>query len=57
MRFGVAYAKKTEAEYVAEQRQRLEKSLHRRAKELGYELVKADGEVVTRPEPDMLLNA
>jgi hypothetical protein len=56
MRFGVAYAKRSEAEYVAEQRQRLEKSLHRRAKELGYELVKADGEVVTRPEPDMLLN-
>ena len=37
--------------------QRLEKSLHRRAKELGYELVKPDGEVLTRPEPAMLLNA
>ncbi len=58
MRYGVAYAKKSEAEYVAEQRQRLEKSLHRRAKELGYELVKPDGEVVAAtPEPDMLLNA
>jgi transposase len=57
MRFGVAYAKKTEEEYVTEQRQRLERNLHRRAKDLGYELVKADGEVVTRTQPNLLLNA
>ena len=57
MRYGVDYAKRSEAEYVAEQRQRLEKSLHRRAKELGYELVKPDGEVVTPPQPAMFLSA
>ena len=35
-------AKRSEAEYVAEQRTRLEKSLHRRAKEMGYELTKIE---------------
>ena len=45
-----------EAEFAAEQRTRLEKSLHRRAKEMGFELVKPDGEVVLTPEP-MFLNA
>ena len=56
-RFGMAYAKKSEAEYAAGQRRRLEKSLHRRARELGYELAKAGGEVATRPAPDVPLNA
>jgi len=46
----------SEAEFAAEQRTRLEKSLHRRAKELGFELMKPDGEVVPTPEP-MFLNA
>jgi len=49
MRYGVEYAKRSEAEFAAEQRTRLEKSLHRRAKEMGYELVKPDGEVVPTP--------
>ena len=39
MRYGVDYAERSEAEFAAEQRTRLEKSLHRRAKEMGYELV------------------
>ncbi len=56
MRYGVEYAKRSEAEFAAEQRTRLEKSLHRRAKEMGFELVKPDGEVVLTPEP-MFLNA
>jgi transposase len=42
MRYGVAYQKRSEAEYVAEHRQRQEQSLHRRAKELGYELKKIE---------------
>ena len=57
MRYGVEYAKRSEAEYVAEQRTRLEKNLKRRAREMGYELVKSDGEVVPTPEPTMFLNA
>jgi hypothetical protein len=40
MRYGVAYMQKTEAAYAAQVRARVEKSLHRRAKELGYELKK-----------------
>ena len=38
MRYGVAYAKREEAEYAEQVRGRLEKQLRRRAKELGYEL-------------------
>jgi transposase len=44
MRYGVAYMQKTEAEYAAQVRARMEKSLHRRAKELGYELKKLEPE-------------
>ena len=40
LRYGVAYMKKDEEAYAAQARERLEKQLHRRAKELGYELVK-----------------
>jgi len=56
MRYGVEYAKRNEAEYTAEHRQRLEKNLKRRAKEMGYELVKPNSEVVPTPEP-IFLNA
>jgi len=38
VRYGMAYVKETEAAYAEQTRQRLEKQLHRRAKELGYEL-------------------
>ncbi len=38
MRYGVEYMKKTEAEYAEQERARQEKSFHRRAKELGYEV-------------------
>lgn len=57
MRHGIAYMKKEEAAYAEQVRQRLEKQLHRRARELGYELKKiepaletvlmSDGEVLT----------
>jgi hypothetical protein len=36
----MAYMKREEAAYAAEVRAKLEKNLHRRAKELGYELTK-----------------
>ena len=38
MRYGVEYMQKTEAEYADQERARQEKSFHRRAKELGYEV-------------------
>jgi hypothetical protein len=54
MRHGIAYMKKEEAAYAEQVRERLERQLHRRAKELGYELkkiepqpVNIDGEVLT----------
>ena len=52
MRYGVACAKRSEPEYVAEQRNRLDKSLQCRAKESGYGLVKADGEGVKLYPPN-----
>jgi hypothetical protein len=42
MRFGMGYVAKQEAHYAEEVRDRLEKQLRRRAKELGYELVKVE---------------
>ena len=44
---GIAYMKKEEAAYAEQVRQRLEKQLHRRARELGYELSIADSERAT----------
>ena len=46
MRYGEAYMKKEEAQYAQEVNARLEKSLHRRAKELGYELRKIEPKAV-----------
>jgi transposase len=42
VRYGAAYVKQTEAAYAAQVRARLEKQLHRRAKELGFELKKIE---------------
>jgi len=42
MRYGLAYMQKSEEEYAAQVRDRLEKQLQRRAKELGYTLNKID---------------
>jgi hypothetical protein len=39
MRFGDAYVRKDEEAYAGQVRERLERNLHRRAKELGYEVV------------------
>jgi len=65
MRYGVAYMKKEEAAYASQVKERLEKQLQRRAKELGYELKKieekletviVDGEVLTvKPDGEIVV--
>ena len=42
MRYGVAYSRQEEAVYAEQVRGRLEKQLHRRARELGFEVVKIE---------------
>ena len=42
MRYGAAYVKETEAVYAAQVRERLEKQLQRRARELGFEVKKIE---------------
>lgn len=42
VRFGEAYVKQTEEAYAAQVRERLDKQLHRRARELGYTLTKVE---------------
>src|SRR5262245_28295372 len=42
IRYGMAYVRQTEEVYAAQVRDRLEKQLHRRAKELGYTLRKIE---------------
>jgi transposase len=42
VRFGEAYMKQTQEAYAAQVRERLEKQLHRRARELGYTLTKVE---------------
>jgi transposase len=46
MRYGLAYVKQEEAAYAAQVRERLEKQLHRRAKELGYAVVRIEAQPV-----------
>ncbi len=50
VRFGIAYVKETEAKYAEQTRQRLEKQLRRRARELGYELKPIEPPVVPAVE-------
>jgi hypothetical protein len=56
MRHGIAYMRKDEAAYAEQVRQRLEKQLHRRARELGYELKKIEPplETITLPDGEVL---
>ncbi|MCI0465148.1 MAG: IS110 family transposase [Gemmataceae bacterium] len=51
MRYGVEYMKKTEAEYAEQVQARVEKSLQRRARELGYELKKIAAEPADTGSP------
>jgi hypothetical protein len=48
----VLFLKKEEAAYAEQVRERLERQLHRRAKELGYELKKIDPPLQTGTMPD-----
>lgn len=56
MRHGIAYMRKEEAAYAEQVRDRLERQLHRRARELGYELTKIEPtlEAVTMPDGEVL---
>ncbi|MBX9679226.1 MAG: transposase [Gemmataceae bacterium] len=52
MRHGIAYMRKEEAAYAEQVRERLEKQLQRRARELGYELKKLEPAPATVVLPD-----
>ena len=52
MRHGIAYMRQEEAAYAEQVRERLEKQLHRRARELGYELKKIEPPLQTITLPD-----
>lgn len=51
MRYGLAYMQKSEEEYAQQVRERLEKQLRRRAKELGYTLVKPEPSATPIEQP------
>ena len=51
MRYGLAYVQQEEAVYAKQVQARLEKQLHRRAKELGYEVVKLEPPVTKAETP------
>ena len=42
LRYGLVYQKRSEEEFVVHHRKQMEKNLHRRAKELGFELKKIE---------------
>ncbi len=50
MRYGVAYQKRSEEEFTVDHQKRMEKALHRRAKELGYELRKVETPAEAEPQ-------
>jgi transposase len=50
VRFGAAYLKQTEEVYAAQVRERLDKQLHRRARELGYTLTKVEAPATAAAE-------
>ena len=52
MRYGAAYVKREESAYAEQVRERQEKQLHRRAKELGFE-VKRIAPPATEPSPEV----
>ena len=54
MRYGVAYMRQEEAAYAEQVRERLEKQLHRRARELGYELKKVQNTTLTMPDGEVV---
>jgi len=52
MRYGAAYVRKEEAAYAEQVRERQEKPLHRRAKELGFEVTRVAPPAV-EPSPEV----
>jgi len=50
LRYGVAYQKRSEEEFVVDHQKRMEKALHRRAKEMGYELRKVETPASAEPQ-------
>jgi transposase len=53
MRYGEGYVHQEEAVYAQQVRERLEKQLHRRARELGYELKKVESPSAETESPAM----
>ena len=51
MRFGLVYMRREESAYAEQVRTRLEKQLHRRAKELGFEVLRIEP-LVAEPSPE-----
>jgi transposase len=49
VRYGAAYVRRTEDEYAAQVRGRVERAFHRRAKELGYEVRKVEPPATAEP--------
>jgi transposase len=49
MRYGAGYVKQTEAAFAEQIRGRVERSFHRRAKELGYEVRKVEPPAPVEP--------
>ncbi len=47
VRYGAAYVKETEEAYAGQVRERLERQLRRRAKELGFEVTKIEASAET----------
>jgi transposase len=54
MRHGIAYMRKQEDDYAQQVRDRLEKQLKRRARELGYVLNKIQNETLTLPDGEVV---
>ena len=53
VRYGVSYVKETEAAFEEKTRKKQEKQLHRRARELGYELKKVEAPVTPSENPSV----
>jgi transposase len=54
MRHGIAYMHQEEAAYAEQVRERLEKQLHRRARELGFQLTKVQHTTLTMPNGEVV---
>jgi transposase len=51
VRYGGEYVKQSQEDYELQNRERLERGLRKRAKELGYEVVKKPDPAVAEPVP------